>query len=119
MKKGLHPTRLILAAAGGITLLAGCIPSVTSTEGGNAARSAASAAPSDSMGVPKVAVCHIPPGNPANMHTIIVGEPAVKAHLAHGDTLGACPCDCGGDDGGTGGDTGGDTGGSDSVSGNN
>jgi hypothetical protein len=37
-----------------------------------------------------VKICHIPPGNPANAHTITVGEPAVKAHLRHGDTLGEC-----------------------------
>jgi len=37
-----------------------------------------------------VTLCHLPPGNPANAHTITVGEPAVKAHLRHGDTLGAC-----------------------------
>jgi hypothetical protein len=38
----------------------------------------------------KVTICHIPPGNPANEHTIVVGAPAVPAHLAHGDYLGAC-----------------------------
>lgn len=38
----------------------------------------------------KVTVCHIPPGNPANAHTISVGAPAVPAHLAHGDYLGPC-----------------------------
>jgi len=38
----------------------------------------------------KVDVCHIPPGNPANAHTINVSENAVPAHLAHGDTLGPC-----------------------------
>ena len=38
----------------------------------------------------KVTICHIPPGNPANRHTIVVGEAAVSAHLAHGDHLGAC-----------------------------
>lgn len=38
----------------------------------------------------RVTLCHIPPGNPANAHTITVGQPAVKAHLKHGDTLGAC-----------------------------
>lgn len=42
------------------------------------------------LGFTKVTVCHIPPGNPANAHTIVVGVPAVKAHLKHGDTLGAC-----------------------------
>lgn len=48
----------------------------------------------DSQGGPansaKVTICHIPPGNPANAHTITVGAPAVKAHVKHGDTLGAC-----------------------------
>ena len=43
--------------------------------------------PADSK---KTTVCHIPPGNPANEHTICVGDPAVKAHLAHGDHLGSC-----------------------------
>ncbi|CAM3132531.1 hypothetical protein G4177_11925 [Corallococcus sp. ZKHCc1 1396] len=38
----------------------------------------------------KVTVCHIPPGNPANAHTITVGAPALSAHLRHGDTLGDC-----------------------------
>src|SRR5438105_6116554 len=28
----------------------------------------------------KVIVCHVPPGNPANLHTISVGEAAVTAH---------------------------------------
>ncbi len=37
-----------------------------------------------------VAVCHVPPGNPAVAHTIHVGEPAVPAHLDHGDSLGPC-----------------------------
>ena len=36
-------------------------------------------------------ICHVPPGNRKNMHTIQVGEPAIDAHLAHGDMLGACP----------------------------
>ena len=39
---------------------------------------------------PKVTICHIPPGNPENAHAIVVGEPAVDAHLNHGDTLGDC-----------------------------
>jgi hypothetical protein len=42
--------------------------------------------------VPKVTICHIPPGNPSNAHTITVGAPAVPAHIAnHGDTMGPCP----------------------------
>lgn len=38
----------------------------------------------------KVVICHVPPGNPANAHTIAVGAPAVAAHLAHGDSYGCC-----------------------------
>jgi len=38
----------------------------------------------------KVEICHIPPGNPENAHTIRVGVPAMVAHLAHGDSIGAC-----------------------------
>ena len=38
----------------------------------------------------KVTICHIPPGNPANAHTITVSVNAVRAHLAHGDTVGPC-----------------------------
>lgn len=39
---------------------------------------------------PKVDVCHVPPGNPANFHTIRVSGNALPAHLAHGDFLGPC-----------------------------
>jgi hypothetical protein len=56
----------------------------------------------------KTTVCHIPPGNPANEHTICVGDPSVKAHLAHGDKLGSC---CGAGGGGSGGSGGGGSGG--------
>jgi hypothetical protein len=42
----------------------------------------------------KVNVCHIPPGNPANFHTITIGEKALAAHLAHGDLAGACDDFC-------------------------
>ena len=38
----------------------------------------------------KETICHIPPGNPANAHTITVGAPAVTAHLAHGDVDESC-----------------------------
>ncbi len=43
----------------------------------------------------KVTICHIPPGNPAAKHTIVVGAPAVRVHLAHGDYLGRCAGDNG------------------------
>ena len=38
-----------------------------------------------------VTVCHVPPGNPGNSHTIEVSASALDAHLAHGDSLGECP----------------------------
>jgi len=39
----------------------------------------------------KVLICHIPPGNPDNAHTICVGAPAVRAHQKnHGDPVGPC-----------------------------
>ena len=43
---------------------------------------------------PKVEICHIPPGNPANAHTISVSGNAIKSHLKHGDYLGACQLQC-------------------------
>jgi len=51
-------------------------------------------APNDAK---KTTICHIPPGNPANAHTICVGNAAVPAHVHnHGDSIGACvnetPC---------------------------
>jgi hypothetical protein len=38
----------------------------------------------------KVEVCHIPPGNPENIHTISINEDALDTHLEHGDHVGAC-----------------------------
>ena len=47
-------------------------------------------------GTEKVVICHVPPGNWANAHTIVVGAPAKEAHIRHGDMLG--PCDAGAGD---------------------
>ena len=58
----------------------------------------------------KTTICHLPPGNPANAHTLCVGNPAVPAHLAHGDHLGSC-CDTTGGGGAGGGGAGGGGGG--------
>ncbi|TAH20099.1 MAG: VWA domain-containing protein [Cytophagales bacterium] len=38
----------------------------------------------------KVIICHKPPGNPSNSKTITVSKTALQAHLAHGDSQGAC-----------------------------
>jgi len=35
-------------------------------------------------------VCHLPPDNPENYHTITISEDALNAHLAHGDLAGGC-----------------------------
>ncbi len=43
-----------------------------------------------------VLICHIPPGNPDNAHTIGVSPEAVDRHLAQGDYLGPCVEDQGG-----------------------
>jgi hypothetical protein len=38
--------------------------------------------------VARVTICHVPPGNPDEVHLITVGAPAVAAHLAkHGDAV--------------------------------
>jgi len=38
----------------------------------------------------KATICHVPPGNSANMQELNVGVKALDAHLAHGDHLGNC-----------------------------
>jgi hypothetical protein len=45
----------------------------------------------------KVQICHVPPGNPSNRHTISVAPKAAEAHLANhaDDHLGECPPACG------------------------
>jgi hypothetical protein len=40
---------------------------------------------------PKITICHIPPGNPANAHAITISVNALPAHLAHGDPDPALP----------------------------
>jgi uncharacterized membrane protein YgcG len=75
----------------------------------------------------KTTICHIPPGNPANAHTLCVGTPSVPAHLDHGDFVGTCSCAGDGSDGsggsggsgggGSGSDTGSGSAGSDSGTG--
>lgn len=49
-----------------------------------------------------VTLCHYPPGNVGNAHSIVVAPAAVDTHLDHGDSIGPC----GDNAGGTGGSTG-------------
>ena len=42
----------------------------------------------------RIAICHLPPGNPTDAHTIIVGKAALDAHFGHGDEAGECPTGC-------------------------
>ena len=39
----------------------------------------------------KISICHRPPGNPNNAHTLYLPASAIKAHLGHGDVVGECP----------------------------
>ena len=38
----------------------------------------------------KFEICHIPPGNPDNAHTISIDVDGVEDHIGHGDILGPC-----------------------------
>jgi len=42
----------------------------------------------------KIDVCHVPPGNPDNYHTISINDNALSAHVAHGDLLDSCNALC-------------------------
>lgn len=46
--------------------------------------------PSPGIRVKRVTICHIPPGNPDNAHTLMISSFALPAHLAHGDYTGQC-----------------------------
>lgn len=40
----------------------------------------------------KITICHIPPGNPSNAHTIVVDKHDLAGYLAKGDIRGPCAC---------------------------
>jgi len=40
--------------------------------------------------VGKVTVCHNPPGNSGNLHTLSISANALQTHLSHGDSVGEC-----------------------------
>ncbi|HEY7511168.1 MAG TPA: hypothetical protein VIG50_12995 [Vicinamibacteria bacterium] len=84
----------LCALSGALVACSGSNPLARARPGDDAsARGPAGAADArtlDAGGVENVTICHVPPGNPSNAHTITVGAPAVPAHLDHGDTLGEC-----------------------------
>jgi hypothetical protein len=47
-----------------------------------------------SAGEAKVEICHFPPGNPDNFHTLRISQSALSAHLAHGDVGDNCDAHC-------------------------
>lgn len=70
--------------------------STSGTQGSQELQLARAHAAAASSADGKVTICHVPPGNPENAHEISVGEPAVRAHLEHGDLVGAC-CEAAGE----------------------
>jgi len=38
----------------------------------------------------KIEICHVPPGDPDNAHTLSISVNAMRAHLAHGDYMDEC-----------------------------
>ncbi len=96
MKLKLSQGKFLLAGLFGAGVFMGCLNSndaKSPTDEGQNLRSQGVIDDStqwEKGGPGKQMICHIPPGNPANMHTINVGKPAIPAHLAHGDKLGAC-----------------------------
>jgi uncharacterized membrane protein YgcG len=103
-------TMFMLGTLAGLVLLTACTAevSVQSQAEKNLPQTCTANGPDpracDPADTKKTTVCHIPPGNPANAHTICVGNAAVPAHVDHGDFLGTCSCggDGSGSDGGSG-----------------
>src|SRR5215216_2185179 len=84
----------VIVAAGLLTVGLAALPEYTGAGNGNGNGHGGGNDNDDNGGVDHVVICHVPPGNPDNKHTITVGEPAVDAHVEnHGDALG--PCDAG------------------------
>ena len=78
-KRRLSLAARLLAVAAAIAGTAWILPSAF----GSSKPSAAQGAYGNAYGLHRVAICH-------KGHTIYVAEPAVPAHLAHGDSIGAC-----------------------------
>ncbi len=65
-----------------------------SGSGSSGSSGSGSSGSGSSSGNNKIAVCHVPPGNPENQHTIYINQSAVTTHLTqHTDFLGKCADD--------------------------
>ena len=60
------------------------LPSAFGLSGDSASNSSDTYGYGYGYGLHRVPVCH-------KGHTIVIPEPAIPAHLMHGDTIGACP----------------------------
>ena len=96
MKNTAYPALAVICLA--TFVAAGCAADRVTGPDADLAAVAAEVAGDDEYGtastgnaVERVTICHIPPGNPENQHTITVGAPAVPAHISqHGDYVGEC-----------------------------
>ena len=84
-----------IGLAGGLSFLTACGNAGSFSSGGTDPNDSFAKAIEafDADGNDFVEVCHIPPGNPINRHTIVVGAAAAEKHLRHGDELGPCAGD--------------------------
>lgn len=89
MNPGRARSLMTLAGAVGTAFVLGCVNTTDSNQNDESLALSQAGSHQEAWNG-KTAICHIPPGNPANAHTITVGNAAVSAHLAHGDKLGAC-----------------------------
>ncbi len=90
--------KLSLVAASALALV-GCAVDPDTVDPQAGTQLGTSAAPlSLECNTGQVLVCHMPPGNPANMHEVCVGVASLPAHLAeHTDTIpGPCVGLCSG-----------------------
>jgi len=78
----MHRTLKALVLLVGSIAFAGCLQLSTDSREG--------AIDSAACNGNKVEMCHVPPGNPDNAHTICIGAAAVDAHVGHGDHPGSC-----------------------------
>jgi hypothetical protein len=90
MKSVLKNSKRALYVSLGAAMMVACVSPTGSQSDDESSAALRAGGNSAAANEKKTDICHIPPGNPANAHTINVGISAVQAHLAHGDVLGAC-----------------------------